>query len=184
MMDTTGVDAPLTPAELMALRALLERDAIRRVVEGYARGIDRCDEVATRAAYWDDAYDDHGSFKGNAQEFVGWALAAANTLSGHQHVLGQSVITVDGDQASCETYFVYYAEEGRSPLPNVVSALAGRYVDSLERRGGEWKIAHRVVVIDWSTVWRSDERFATVEAFAAGKWYPADYSCQTSLPSA
>ena len=184
MTDTTADVAPLTSAELIELRALLERDAIRRVVAGYARGIDRADEVATRAAYWGDAYDDHGSFKGNAHEFVGWALAAAKECSGHQHVLGQSVIAVDGDHSTCETYFVYYAEEGRSPLPNVVSALAGRYVDSLERRDGEWKISHRVVVIDWSTVWRSDERFPTVDAFVPGKWHPADYSFETSLPSA
>ena len=184
MQDTTNEVAPLTSAELVELRAILERDAIRRVIEGYARGIDRCDEVNTRAAYWDDAYDDHGNFKGNAQDFVTWALAAAQECSGHQHVLGQSVIEVDGDGASCETYFVYYAEAGRSPLPNVVSALAGRYVDSLERRGGDWKISDRVVVIDWSTVWRSDERFPGVDAFVRGDWYPDDQAFKKPEPSA
>lgn len=181
MMNEHNTDtaAPLTSAELIGLRAILERDAIRRVIEGYARGLDRCDEVATRAAYWDDAYDDHGTFKGNAQEFVTWALAAAKECSGHQHVLGQSVIAVDGDRASCDTYFVYYAEQGRSPVPNVVNALAGRYVDSLERRGADWKISHRVVVIDWSTVWRSDERFPGVDAFVPGAWHPDDQIFKT-----
>lgn len=166
---------PLSAAELIELRSILERDAIRKVLESYVRGNDRGDEATMRAAYWDDGYDDHGPFKGNAQEFCTWALQLGkHACSGHQHVLGQSVISVDGDQAWAETYFMYFAEEGRAPLPNVVNALAGRYVDTLERREGVWKIAHRVVVIDWSTVWRSEERFAGVETFVPGDWYPND----------
>jgi hypothetical protein len=164
----------LTSMELTQIRNLLERDAVRQVLEGYARGNDRGDEAIMRSAYWDDGYDDHGPFKGNAQDFITWALPLGKVTSGHQHFLGQSVISVEGDQASAETYFVYYAEGGRAPLPNVVSALAGRYVDTLERRGGVWKILHRVTVVDWSTVWRSDERFWDVEKFVSGDWYPND----------
>jgi hypothetical protein len=174
MRNMTDESAPLTAAELGQLRALLERDAIRRVVEGYARGMDRCEESNARAAYWDDGHDNHGLFDGNAQEFVTWGLAAAKEYSGQQHVLGQSNIAVDGDRASAETYFVHYAEYGRAALPNVVTALAGRYVDYLERRGDEWKIANRVVAIDWSTVWRSDERFPGVDTFVRGDWHPDD----------
>jgi len=174
MRNMTNETLPLTAVELAQLRAILERDVIRRVVERYARGMDRCHEVDARAAYWDDGHDNHGVYDGNAQEFVTWGLAAAKEYSGHQHVLGQSNIAVDGDRASAETYFVHYAEQGRAPLPNVVTALAGRYVDLLERRGGEWKIADRVVAIDWSTVWRSDERFPGVDAFVRGDWYPDD----------
>ncbi|MEV0688483.1 nuclear transport factor 2 family protein [Nocardia sp. NPDC050378] len=174
MNDVTEEAAQLTPVELGRLRDLLERDAIRRVVEGYVRGMDRCEEARARAAYWEDGHDNHGPFDGNAQEFVPWGLAAAKESSGHQHVLGQSVIEVAGDHASAETYFVYYQEQGRIPLPNVVHVLAGRYVDTLERRGGEWKIADRVVAIDWSTVWRSDERFPMVDDFVRGDWFPDD----------
>jgi len=175
MRNMPNEAAPLTAAELSQLRAILERDTIRRVVERYARGMDRAYETDARAAYWEDGHDNHGVYDGNAQEFVTWALPAAKEYSGHQHVLGQSVIAVDGDRASAETYFVHYAEqEGRAPSPNVVTALAGRYVDYLERRGGEWKIADRVVAIDWSTVWRSDERFPGVDAFVRGDWYPDD----------
>ena len=174
MRNMANESAPLTAAELGQLRALLERDAIRRVVEGYARGMDRCDEASARAAYWDDGHDNHGVYDGNAQEFVTWALPFAKEYSGQQHVLGQSNIAVDGDRASAETYFVHYAEQGRTSLPNVVTALAGRYVDLLERRGGEWKILDRVVAIDWSTVWRTDELFPGVDAFVRGNWYPDD----------
>jgi len=170
----TNEAAPLTSSELSQLRAILERDAIRQVIEGYSRGVDRGDEANMRQAYWDDAHDDHGLFKGNAQDFVTWSLARAKSRSGKQHFLGQSLIAVDGHRASAETYFVYYAEEGRAPLPNVVNALAGRYLDSVEKRGTEWKIADRVVVIDWSTVWRSDERFPGVDTFVCGGWYPDD----------
>ena len=174
MRNMTNETLPLTAVELAQLRAILERDVIRRVVERYARGMDRCHEVDARAAYWDDGHDNHGVYDGNAQEFVTWGLAAAKEYSGHQHVLGQSNIAVDGDRASAETYFVHYAEQGRAPLPNVVTALAGRYVDLLERRGGEGKIADRVAAIDRSHVWRSNERFPGVDAFVRGDWYPDD----------
>lgn len=170
----TGEVAALTSAEIEKLRDILERDAIRQVLEGYVRGNDRNDEATMRAAYWDDGYDDHGPFKGNAQDFCTWAAPLAKQTSGHQHFLGQSVISVEGDRASTETYYMYCAENGRAPQPNVVGALAGRYVDTLERRGGVWKILHRVTVVDWSTVWRSDERFWDVEKFVAGEWYPND----------
>jgi hypothetical protein len=174
LKNTTIEAAPLTAEELSQLRGLLERDAIRRVVEGYVRGIDRCEEASARAAYWEDGHDNHGLFDGNAQEFLTWALGLAKEYSGHQHFLGQSVIAVDGDRASAETYFVHYAELGRAPLPNDVTALAGRYVDLLERRGGDWKILDRVVAIDWSTVWRAGERYPGVEAFVSGAWHPDD----------
>jgi SnoaL-like domain len=170
----TDSPAPLTSTELKQLRAILDRDAIRQVLESYVRGNDRGDEATMRGAYWDDGYDDHGPFKGNAQDFVTWALPLGKECSGHQHFLGQSVISVDGDRASAETYYLYCAENGRAPQPNVVNALAGRYVDSLERRDGVWKITHRVTVVDWSTVWRSDERFWDVEKFVSGDWYPND----------
>lgn len=115
-----------------------------------------------------------GTFKGDAQEFITWAFQLFAQSSGKQHLLGQSVIEVKGDRASAETYFLFFLEKGRAPLPNEVHALAGRYVDTLERRDGEWKIAHRVVVVDWSTVWHSDERFWEVEKFVAGEFYPND----------
>jgi SnoaL-like domain len=167
-------EGPLTSAESMRLRSLLERDAIRQVIQGYARGVDRGEEAPMRGAYWDDASDDHGPFKGSAQEFVTWSLSNAKKRSGKQHFLGQSVIEVDECRASAETYFLYFGEDGRAPLPNVVNALAGRYVDSLERRSEEWKIADRVVVVDWSMVWRSDERFAGIDTFVPGNWFPDD----------
>ena len=174
MENVTIEAAPLTTEELSQLRGILERDAIRRVLEGYIRGMDRADDAGTRAAYWEDGHDDHGPYKGNAMEFATWGVALAKECSGHQHVLGQSVIAVEGHRASAETSFVYYREEGRTPLPNVVNALGGRYVDLLERRGGEWKILDRVVAIDWSTVWRSDERYPDVDTFVRGDWYPND----------
>ena len=84
MGGMTNKAAPLTSAELIELRAIIERDAIRRVVEGYARGMNRCDEASAREAYWNDANDHHGPFNGNATEFVTWGLALAKESSSHQ----------------------------------------------------------------------------------------------------
>jgi hypothetical protein len=43
--------------------------------------------------------------------------------------------------------FAYLCPAGESP---VVNLFAGRYVDRFERREGEWRIARRTVVHDWS----------------------------------
>ena len=31
-------------------------------------------------------------------------------------------------------------------------SFGGRYIDRFERRGGEWKIAHRAVVHEWDKI--------------------------------
>jgi hypothetical protein len=65
--------------------------------------------------------------------------------------LGQSLITVEGDRAGAETFFVAFmrlpGKDGESPRMN---QLIGRFVDRLERVGGKWKIRHRTCVRDTS----------------------------------
>ncbi|BEP46256.1 hypothetical protein GmRootV15_68450 (plasmid) [Variovorax sp. V15] len=57
-----------------SLEALLDREAIRDCLYRYCRGIDRCDEAALRSAYWEDATDCHGAWKGSAEGFIAQAL--------------------------------------------------------------------------------------------------------------
>jgi SnoaL-like domain len=166
----------LTAEEYARLMDHLERDDIRHVVVRYARGADRLDEGLTRGAYWPDGYDNHGLFRGNAQEFVTWArqLGAAN--AGMQHTLGQSLIELLGDRARCETYFLFCSSASRETPTDDLAMLGGRYVDILDKRDGIWKIAHRDVVIDWSANIHDVDRFPGVEEFTAGDFEPNDYS--------
>ncbi len=70
------------------------------------------------------------------------------------HMLGQSLIKVNGDEAGADTYFIASscrpAEEGGE----VLNQMGGRYVDFLVREDGRWKVKRRVCVHDWSnTTW-------------------------------
>ena len=47
-----------------------EREAIREVIHRYCQAVDRCDLEMLKSCYWEDGYDDHGFFAGNAHEFI------------------------------------------------------------------------------------------------------------------
>ena len=55
------------------LQSLIDKQEIRDCMARYARGVDRADWEAVRDTYHDDAYDDHGDYKGA----VLWHLKAA-----------------------------------------------------------------------------------------------------------
>ena len=131
------------------LQELLDREAIRDCLYRYCRGIDRCDEEALRSAYWPDATDSHGAYQGPATGFIDAALKKLQTAGRMVHVLGNILVELRGDAAAAESYFVAFQEERARNGDAQETLLCGRYVDRLERRGGEWRIAARTVTYDW-----------------------------------
>lgn len=130
------------------LATLIAKDAIRDLCARYMRGQDRLDRELHLSTFWPDATTDYGIFKGGAEDFVDFAQ---DLLAGHlanQHLIGQTLIDVDGERAFGEVY--YYAfhrivEDG-APVDMVIS---GRYLDRYECRNGEWRFAHRSEFVDW-----------------------------------
>ncbi len=143
------------------LQELLDHQAIVRLMAEYAHACDRCDTERMVACYWEDSWDDHGT----AQD-VGPAFArkmseqiipsSCQTLS---HLLGQSLIEIDGDTAGAETYYIAVTLDTAADGEPRCSKLGGRYVDRLEKRGGEWRIKHRTCLRDWSLSLRVDEDY-------------------------
>ena len=79
------------------------------------------------------------------------------------HYITQSIIDVDGNSASAESYciassFGMPTAEGEK----VNLAIGARYLDRLERINGEWKIIHRRVVFDWNSIMAGDCRWGLV----------------------
>jgi len=103
------------------------------------------------SVYLEDSFDDHGSFKAPGREFARLMteqiLARTSSLF---HMLGQSLINVNGDQAGAETYFLAVARSAREDGVEMCNQLGGRFVDTLQREDGRWLIKHRVVVRDWA----------------------------------
>ena len=140
------------------LQRLIDKEEIRDVMARYARGVDRADWDAVRATYHDDAYDDHGDYKGDVDGFIAFGKDRLGDIPQAMHFLGQSLIEFASDTvAVAETYFCtnhtlgpeakvkYGAADRDGP---VQLSHIGRYVDRVEKRNDEWRIAHRIVVFE------------------------------------
>lgn len=117
----------------------------------YCRGVDRLDWDMVRACFHDDADADYGHYKGGPDGFVAMARAGLPTYSSTTHFIGNQLVEVDaeGDGAWAEHYVVAWH---RCPQDGEVSehdfVCNFRYVDRMERRGGEWRISKRVLLVD------------------------------------
>lgn len=123
--------------------------AIRRLLTLYARGIDRCDIETLRTVWWPGATADYGTGPGDAVEWSEGVVVALAQMRRTQHFLGNMIVDIDGDAATAETYCRAYHEVDAPDGPFEME-VGGRYLDRLERRGGEWRIVERRYVHDWN----------------------------------
>ena len=131
-----------------AVAELADREAIRDCIYRYCRGVDRCDEAFLRSAYWEDAYDDHCIFAGEREALIAWVLPLLRAMEASQHSISNILIRLHGATADAETYYEGYhvVRSGGQVSGNV---QGGRYLDRFERRGDEWRILRRKVIVDW-----------------------------------
>jgi hypothetical protein len=130
-----------------ALQQLVDRQAIVDCLHRYTRGVDRMDEELILSAFHEDAIDFHHGHTGTAKDFVEWFWPAQESRVTCQHYLTNITVDIDGDVAHSESYFL---TASRWAAGDTVRHGGGRYVDRLERRNGEWRIAQRVVVVEWA----------------------------------
>lgn len=134
------------PADAAALDAALSRDAIRRLVTGYCRGVDRADEALLASLFWEDSSVISGLSNGSGADFAREITAYVTAhLESCFHSVANEWIEVMGDHAVGEHYVLAHSRaDGADTL------TGGRYMDRYERRGGIWKIASRSLVSDWN----------------------------------
>jgi len=141
-----------TTGDEKGLQFVLDRIAIEDCLTRYCHGVDRCDPDLLRDAYWPDATDDHIFVCGGREDAIAWIIESVKAQEQAMHAIGNMLIRIDGDEARVQTYFnSYHRIRGRSGAPKDVT-MAGRYLDRMEKRNGEWRIAERKVVMDW---WRN-----------------------------
>lgn len=129
------------------VRELYDKQKIREVVTRYCRGVDRMDRDLFLSAYHPDAIDDHGFVVAGPEEFWAWVNNYhTRAQSTHQHIITNHSCELDGDVAHCETYWLFAALD---PNGKNLSIGGGRYIDRMEKRQGEWRIATRKCVPDW-----------------------------------
>jgi len=153
------------------LQEVIDRQKIYDVLTRYCRALDRCDVELMKTVYWEDGFDDHGVFSGNAQAFAEFIIREIQQwFEVTMHAIMNVHMELDGDKAWTESYlFAYHRVKGdRRKIEDVFGATylkqfvgagepapqdffyGGRYVDRLEKRGGIWRIAKRTVVMDWN----------------------------------
>jgi hypothetical protein len=130
------------------LTSIVDRETIRDCLARVARGEDRRDAELLGAAYWPDASVDHGIFLGTFKEYLAWVVPGAPAVLLTLHTLGQSLIDLRGNSALVETHVTaYHRIRMESEERDIM--LGGRYLDALEKRGQEWRIAKRTMLYDW-----------------------------------
>lgn len=157
------------------VRYLQDRLAILDCVNSQARGHDRHDVELMTRVYFDDAIDEHGPNVIVGPEYGEWANETHSAVfEDHLHNITTHTCEIDGDVAHCESYVLgaLRGSDGSS-----VTLIGGRYLDRLERREGEWRIALRRCTIEWTM--SGDATLLHVGAFKGfvkGTWDRSDLS--------
>ena len=137
----------INPRRLARLETVLDRQDILDCICRISRAIDRFDRDLFLSGYHDNAIIDAGALVGAPPEvYDKGAELHQHGQSSTLHYLMNHVCDLGNDEAHCETYFLYM---GRN-RDDTNWAAGGRYIDRLERRNDEWKIAFRYTIIEWS----------------------------------
>ncbi len=125
--------------------------AIKDVQMRYCRACDRMDFDLLRSCFHPDATTNYGFFGGSVEDFITSARAALPGFIVTTHNTGNQNVEVNGTTAWAEHYTVAthrLAADEHGPLRDFVTSV--RYVDRMESRGGDWRIAHRQLILDWT----------------------------------
>ena len=135
-----------------ALIELLAKQEIAEVLYRVARGTDRGDPELYASGFHEDGEDFHGLSNGPVGNTI--RNLAKTSLTFTQHAISNVLIEFESeDVAWVESLFTSF-HQGPNPDGTLRDeAIRGRYFDRFERRdGGQWKIARRTVLWDWSRI--------------------------------
>ena len=124
------------------LEELEARTAIEDCLKRFARAVDRQDWKLARTMYHDDAFDDHGFFKGPPDAFLAH-IAKMHEVQEHSMHFNTNVLIEfeTRDRAFVETYVLVLQR-----FKDRRVTASARYLDRFEKRGGDWRVAHRTLV--------------------------------------
>ncbi|TDG14878.1 nuclear transport factor 2 family protein [Seongchinamella unica] len=141
-----------------AIEALLAKQDIYELSCRYMRGLDRHDPLLMRDQFWADGWCEYGFFDSSPADFIDFCMQALQAHVANQHLIGNVLIELDGEQAYGEVYFqAYHKVPAETGFEDVI--IAGRYRDRYERRNGMWKLAYRSEIVDWSRTQPSNDSY-------------------------
>ena len=130
------------------LRALEDREEIRRLLLDYGRHLDSRDLKAYASLFAVDGewVGGFGTVQGrdNIQAFMEKNMGTGPNRAGNYHLLSNFVIAVQGDTATAWSRWAFVVPDASGAR----IAQAGRYDDTLVRENGRWRFKRRVASND------------------------------------
>ena len=158
---------------------LADREAIRDCIYRVSRAADRADMDLWRECFWPEATDRHaGLYDGLMINLLDMAPEFLSKLKATSHIISNILIDIDGDFAKAETYVQGYHIQEDPEERNILGT--GRFLDRFERRGDEWRLIDRNLVLDWfmnvprGGDWSRPHFGHEID----GKRMPDDFSCR------
>ena len=146
-----SVHTELTPAEGA------DRLALRELFDAYAHCADRRDAEGQKVLFTDDTrFAVYMAGEGTDPTYVLEGREALtpvfddlNRYEATTHFNGQSTVTIDGNDATGESYTIahhIYTEDGTRKI--MIASL--RYLDTFTKIDERWYFAARDLILDWS----------------------------------
>jgi hypothetical protein len=131
------------------VQRLVDEAEVRNVHLRYCRGLDRRDWELVESCYHPDAIEYHGPYNGDVGGFIAFAREALEACESVTHFTGNQRVEIDGDVARHEAYCrAYQRLKATNETPAIDLMINFRFIDRMEKRGGDWKICERVLAID------------------------------------
>lgn len=156
---------------------IADRMQIQDVLHRWCRAVDRLDAPGMLAVFWPGAIDSHGPYIGPVEGLVEWIQQRHRPIQVSSHFIGNLLIEfATPDLALVETYvrtIQQYPPQAKQQLAQLTGGAAGepgmpmdmftssRYLDRMERRDGEWRIARRDLIQDWKQI--VDVKYAALQ---------------------
>lgn len=140
-----GIEERLAALEAQ-MRDMQDRQAIHECIKRTSRGNDRFDIDLIVGSYHDDGVHELGQKQISGRDYGEHANHAHRAIAEtNLHNVTMHLCEIDSDVAHAESYVIgLFADPGGETS----RILAGRYIDRLERRDGEWKIALRRATVE------------------------------------
>jgi len=146
-VNTAGPPPGYSPAEVA------DRLAITDLLHTYAWAIDAQDWALLDTVFTPDAQLDYSSNPGGVAgpypEVRAWLESVMQYFPITQHLMSNSIVTLDGDRATAKT-MVHNPQGARTRTAHPHMFFVGaRYDDQLVRTDAGWRIAQRVETLLW-----------------------------------
>jgi hypothetical protein len=128
------------------VQELMDRQAIFDCIKRNSRGNDRFDIELVTGSYHADGLHELGDKRISGLEYGKHANTSHGAICDvNLHNVTMHNCEIEGDTAHAESYVIgLFADKGAQTS----RMLAGRYIDRLEKRNGEWRIALRRATVE------------------------------------